>query len=58
MMTKLSRMLSSSSSLKYSMSTETSRCRKRMISAALLFRLLSASTGEVWVLRWRWETRM
>ena len=44
MITKLSRMDSSSSSLKYSTSTETRRWRKRMISAAFVFRFDSART--------------
>lgn len=43
MMTKLSRIDSSSSSLKYSVNTSTILCRKRRISAALVFRFVRAS---------------
>lgn len=44
MMTKLSRILSSSSSLKYSVKTSTMRWRKSRISAALELRFVSART--------------
>ena len=43
MMTKLSRIDSSSSSLKYSVNTSTILCRKRRISAALVLRFVRAS---------------
>lgn len=49
MITKLSRIDSSSSSLKYSIRTCTSRCRNRMISAAFVFRFDSASTAHTHV---------
>ena len=45
--TKLSRMDSSSSSLKYSINTWVKRWRYRMISAALLFRFDSARTMHI-----------
>ena len=44
MMTKLSRMDSSSRTLKYSVKTSTVLCRKRRISAALVLRLVRART--------------
>lgn len=44
-MTKLSRMDSSSSALKYSVRTEARRWRKRMISAAFVLRLERATTA-------------
>lgn len=44
MMTKLSRILSSSSSLKYSVKTSTIRCRNSNISVALEFFFVSART--------------
>ena len=46
MITKLSRIDSSSSSLKYSVRTEHNRWRKNMISAALEFRLDRAITRD------------
>lgn len=42
MMTKLSRIDSSSRALKYSVKTSTSLCRKSSISAAFVFRFVRA----------------
>lgn len=47
-MTKLSRIDSSSSSLKYSVRTDASRWRKMMISAAFVLRFDRARTGTLY----------